>query len=520
MNGFFTAKEAEGYAESAVDKHIADPDVSPEKKQKQTSRWASRWSLPFRRRPDDDSTLSPQSLLFSKDEEGFEISLHQKAISKKEGHWSTNRGMEASAPQITPDVDIAAKMTSERDIISGTQRVCKIAELSNSNIVDDSTARAISNEVDPIPKPNTVMKLSKRGLRSFVKKINLKKLACPRREKPVSTLTLEPCTEAATEVDPCLTSPEDLSNPKTLMVVAKKKMKRRNSSFKSAPLILLPSIGETAESDGSANSRQVAVSAKAENLGEIVDVPSKDSTLEVARKVNLLNNTIDDDDSLGDWLRHKLETEQVLEATGSMGCYGLEEPVDRFDVLVEDDESVQISTHSTASAAETYVPDEVPEKVHPANIGGMHATSFFLCCSFGTRRPVVEETKTEPGSAIHFDDSLSQGTQSTDCDYDEGQVEFDELINAYSTLSAQYPDDEIKAVRTLGDETHSDETNVSVGKAIRVIKKHAAMNGVTEQELVEVLADHTTQRQSDNWLVEVGEATDEFFYQVAACVQK
>lgn len=130
---------------------------------------------------------------------------------------------------------------------------------------------------------------------------------------------------------------------------------------------------------------------------------------------------------------------------------------------------------------------------------------------------------------MHFEDSPSQGTQSTDDDDDtdeeegpEGQDdEFDEVINAYSMISTQYPDNEIEAIRTLGDETYSasDETNLSIQKAVRVIKKHAAMNGVTEQELVEVLAYRAEQQQSDDWLVEVGEATDEFFDQVTAYIR-
>jgi hypothetical protein len=548
MNGFFTAKEPEGQTESAVDKRIVDRNVSPEKKQNQ----ASRWSSPFRNRRDDESVLSPQSLLFSDDEEGFDILLPQKASSKKVRHSSPfkgwmNRGSKAAAPQRSPNVDISAKATSESGIVSDItnhgalklaqagETECVNADLSISNVVNDSSTRARSTQAEPIPKPKTVMKLPKLGLKSLIKKMKLKKLAGQRREKPVSSLSLEPCTAVVTEVDACLTSPEDLANPKTLVTVAKKKVKRRNSSFKSAPLTLLPSIGETTESEGSANSRQVTVAEKAENFDslysnpvteELVDVPFKDFTMEAS---NLLDNTIDDDDSLGDWLRQKEETEEAMQTTGWMSCYGVEEPVDRFTVPVEEDESVQVSTNGSVSVDDASFQDEVPDKAHAENKADMQATSYFLCCSFGTRRSVVEATKAELGSEMHFDDSPSQGTQSTDDDDDtdeeegpEGQDdEFDEVINAYSIISTQFPDNEIEAIRTMGDETYSasDETNLSIHKAVLVIKKHAAMNGVTEQELVEVLAYRAEQQQSDDWLVEVGEATDEFFDQVAAYIR-
>ena len=139
-----------------------------------------------------------------------------------------------------------------------------------------------------------------------------------------------------------------------------------------------------------------------------------------------------------------------------------------------------------------------------ADIHEQQQTSF-ICCGFGTPRRTNDK---DHGHEVDLDTESSKSQSTFDND------EFEEVVQAVRTLSLTYPRNEIGSIATLGQEDDisvSDEMYSSINKAVAVIKRHAALYEVTEEELVSALAYRAEQQESDDWMMEVGEATDDFF---------
>jgi len=147
-----------------------------------------------------------------------------------------------------------------------------------------------------------------------------------------------------------------------------------------------------------------------------------------------------------------------------------------------------------------------PGEEAKAKKAAIRFTVRFLCCAFGTPRSIVNKAS-EPATETDFHSSRSESS-----DYQE-DFEHHKLVDAVSALSTKFSEAVIREIAGL--QAKDDVSVSSLVKAVRAIKQHAAINGVNENELVQALAYRTEQRESKDWMMEVGEATDEFFDQVA-----
>jgi hypothetical protein len=327
----------------------------------------------------------------------------------------------------------------------------------------------------------------------------------------------EPTPYLADEVETCLTPTEKLIDTKPPKFISKKP-KNRGPYIKAAPLILLPSIGEVIEN----NSSEKVENAKTSNIDfndvnqgnslslfeshtdqdavetELIRRNKGAAISEEARDLvdndTLSKSDIFDDISLSNGLQSSRATNKPNIPASWLKCFA-NASIDR-----DTDDVVRSEKAFVDETSE----DEDEEK---ADIHEQQQTSF-ICCGFGTPRRTNDK---DHGHEVDLDTESSKSQSTFDND------EFEEVVQAVRTLSLTYPRNEIGSIATLGQEDDisvSDEMYGSINKAVAVIKRHAALYEVTEEELVSALAYRAEQQESDDWMMEVGEATDDFFDKV------
>ena len=327
----------------------------------------------------------------------------------------------------------------------------------------------------------------------------------------------EPTPYLADEVETCLTPTEKLIDTKPPKFISKK-AKNRGPYIKAAPLILLPSIGEVIEN----NSSEKVENIKTSNIDfndvnlsnslpffdahtnqdavetELIRRDKGAATSEVARDLvdndTMSKSDIFDDISLSNGLQSSRAINKPNIPASWLKCFA-NASKDR-----DTDDVVRCEKAFVDEASE----DEDEEK---ADIHEQQQTSF-ICCGFGTPRRTNDK---DHGHEVDLDTESSKSQSTFDND------EFEEVVQAVRTLSLTYPRNEIGSIATLGQEDDisvSDEMYSSINKAVAVIKRHAALYEVTEEELVSALAYRAEQQESDDWMMEVGEATDDFFDKV------
>lgn len=460
-----------------------------------------------------------------------------------------NKRFETFNPQVSDSQGLTMPVATTTNILMGTGDNAPVtsgtgAKVLNTHAVrsevvinsvthealDISTHKDLRMSTKPVQVSSEKMSFMKRSRRGFKRlaqsttnatvgsiKNMMSSSAKGKRDASLSHVLIEsePTTTLVDSVETCLTPVEKLLDTKPPKFISKK-VKCRGPYIKPASLIHLPSIGEVIEANSSEKFENVMAMTNTD-LNDVYpiypqtffDTQPEQDTVDTAltrRKEDAVTSQVgddfvendilpkpgvSDDVSLSNWLRTS-KTANISNAPASwLKCFAnisIERDPDNCKEVFKDEASEEDD-------------DEVKADIHEKQ-----QSSFFSCCGFGYPRTGTEK------SHAHDMDSESSKSQST-FDNDE----FEEFVEAVRTLSLTYPTNEIGSIASLAQEDDisvSDERYNTITKAVAVIKRHAALYEVTEEELVSALAYRTEQQESDDWMMEVGEATDDFFDQV------